>query len=279
MPPATLAEMADVRQRLIRLGRALRSRETATAGRTRVAERASTRSRAAGPSAIDPAGPEFMAGSPGGRARDAGVRGRARPRQRDERGRGDRQRGSAREPQKRWDGFDEIDEATLRAAPAHPRREQGHRGGARQPARRDLGVRRTARPGETGRNRDPSLRWVLPPGLAAQRHHVGSPRRGRAPDRDAGGRRRGRDDRQGRLRSRGARSDHHRSPRGRELPVALRRDRARIDDRRPHRPGGLPERVRARARLPEVRVQAAAGPDARGHALARESVRRAWSTA
>jgi hypothetical protein len=77
VPRAALAQMADVRQRLIRLGRALRS-ATRRRRACRVAHRAG-RARGCRCERDRSHGPEVRGRGPGGRARDAGVRRRARP--------------------------------------------------------------------------------------------------------------------------------------------------------------------------------------------------------
>jgi hypothetical protein len=110
VPRAALGQMADVRQRLIRLGRALRSRDTATAGVP--ALRTALTPVAAGPTAPDPAGTEFVAAvravEPVMQAFAAAL---------------DLDHATTEvaaivntlgaERVKRWEGFDEVDEATL----------------------------------------------------------------------------------------------------------------------------------------------------------------------
>ncbi len=111
VPPDALADMADVRQRLIRLGRALRARDTATAG-VPALRTALDALVTAGPNAVDPAAAEFVAAvqavEPVMQAFAAAL---------------DLDQATTdvaaivatldAAPQKRWDGFDEVDEATL----------------------------------------------------------------------------------------------------------------------------------------------------------------------
>jgi hypothetical protein len=80
------------------------------------------------------------------------------------------------EPVKRWEGFDEVDEATLALRQLIPG-ENKDIAVVRVSPRDGTSVCDERHGSETGGHRDPSLRWVLPTGLAAQRHHVGSPTR------------------------------------------------------------------------------------------------------